>query len=334
MSANAWESGLPECTCPAAEHCHGTAAMYEIHGCGCVPCTAAHNVQFRQRRDAAAGIPSCDCPRARHEHGTRIMYNRHRCHCTPCRDANRDYTQALRRHRRSLPACGCKKASVAHEHGTRGMYAVHDCRCAPCTAANTEYSRNYTRPERIGIAPVEMADADQARDRIAVLRAAGMTVADIAAACGLNRGALDFVVYGRNGKPPARIRETTVAALQAITYKDALAVDLKAGRKVDPDVPRRQVQSLYSLGWRATDIAACAGVKPTSITSLLRGNGCIEKVRAGIETAYTQMRGTLPPETTPSEKAQAARARNEAVANGWTVDTAEDHLYAAYARAA
>jgi hypothetical protein len=44
--------------------------------------------------------------------------------------------------------------------------------------------------------------------------------------------------------------------------------------------------------------------------------------------------GTLPPETTPSEKAQASRARNEAAANGWTVDTAEDHLYASYARAA
>lgn len=319
---------LPVCGCTAESHEHGTAAMYELHGCGCVPCTAANNVLFRQRRTDA--LPACDCPRAQHRHGTRIMYNRHRCPCTACGDANCEYTRDLKRRTKPvvLPACSCTRASETHEHGTRGMYAVHGCHCQPCRAANAHYSRNYTRPERRGKPTAQMADADLARERIASLRAAGMTMAEIAYCCAVSPSVLDHAVYGRNGRPPAKVRATTVAALNAVTYKDAQVLDLKAGRKVDPDIPRRQVQSLYSLGWRATDIAARGGIKATSITSLLRGNGCIEKVRAGIDTAYAQVRGTVPPETTPSEKAQANRARNEAAANGWTVDTAEDHLYA------
>lgn len=321
---------LPVCSCARARHQHGTRLMYDAHKCPCEPCAEANAAYSRRRRTVIGALPACDCPRADHVHGTRIMYNRHQCPCTPCADANRDYAQARQRNAKAaaLPVCDCTRASVPHEHGTRGMYNRHRCPCTPCREANRAYNRAYTRPDRKDRAVVAMADAGKARERVAVLRAAGMTMAEIADACAVNRTVLDFAVYGYNGKPPAKIRATTVAALHAITYKDAAAVELKAGRKVNPDIPRRQVQSLYSLGWCATDIAARAGIEATGITSLLRGNGTIEKVRAGVDRAYTELCGSVPPEDTARQRASASLARNRAAVNGWTIDTAEDHLYA------
>jgi transcriptional regulator with XRE-family HTH domain len=319
---------LPSCTCPGTPHEHGTAEMYEIHGCGCVPCTAANNVLFRQRREGP--LPVCDCPRAAHIHGTRIMYNRHLCPCTPCATANLEYTRAYneRVSASALPVCECPKAS--HVHGTRDMYGYHRCRCVPCSDANRDYSRRSSalKPKR------EMADANLARARIDTLRGAGMTMAEIAALCGVNAKVIQFALYGHKGRKPERITASTLRALEAISYRDAAAVKKSPGRKVDGDIPRRQVQALHSLGWSGSVIASRAGAEHSNISWLLSGRGTSEEVRAAIDRVYEELRRTLAPETTPSERSRASRARNRAAANGWTADMAEDHLYAAYARAA
>lgn len=321
-------NGLPACTCTADSHEHGTREMYEIHGCGCVPCTAANNVRFRQRR--ATALPECDCPRTTHRHGTRIMYNRHLCPCTPCATANLEYTRNYKERvaATALPLCECLKAS--HTHGTRDMYGYHRCRCVPCTEANREYSRRSSalKPKR------EMADANLARARIEALRNAGMTMAEIAALCGVNAKVIQFALYGHKGRKPERITASTLRALEAISYRDAAALEKPSGRKVDGDIPRRQIQSLQSLGWSGKAIADRAGTAETNLSWLLSGHGTSEDVRAAIANVYQELRGTPAPENTPSERSQASRARNRAAAKGWTAETAEDHLYSAYARAA
>lgn len=323
-------NGLPACTCNPASHEHGTAEMYQIHGCGCVPCTAANNVQFRQKR--AGVLPVCDCPRSTHVHGTRIMYNKHQCPCTPCATANFEYTRAYKDREAvavaALPVCECQKAS--HVHGTRDMYGYHKCRCVPCQEANREYNRRSSalKPKR------EMADANLARARIEALRAAGMTLAEIAALCGVNATVIQFALYGHKGRKPERISASTLRALETISYRDAAALEKPAGRKVDGDIPRRQIQSLHSLGWSGSVIAARAGTEHSNISWLLSGRGTTEELRAAIASVYAELRGTMAPTTTPSERSQASRARNRAAANGWTPETAEDHLYAVNARAA
>lgn len=320
------EKGLPACLCSIATHLHGTAAMYELHGCGCVPCTAANNLLFRRRRMAA--LPNCDCPRAKHLHGTRIMYNRHQCPCDPCGEANRVYTRNNKRYTKlGLPVCDCPKST--HEHGTRAMYSYHCCRCASCKVANREYNQTY-KSRTPHVHP--MTDGRLVRAKITALRAAGLTLDEIADMCGLNPAVIHYDVNGRDGRqPPAKVRASTLHALNAIRTKDIAAVQKPSGRKVNGDVPRLQVQSLYSTGWDANDIAGRVGVTKSTINNLLKGLGTTEKVRSGIETLHAELHGTSPAQNTPARKRKATRAKQLAAANGWTTDTAEDHLYAAAA---
>ena len=317
-------SNAPVCLCPHTVHDHGTAAMYEFHGCGCVPCTAANNLLFHRRRIGA--LPTCDCPRAKHLHGTRIMYNRHQCPCTPCGDANREYPRNNKRYAANgLPVCDCPKS--AHEHGTRAMYDKHRCRCIPCGDANREYNQSYKSrlPRRHPV-----VDGGLVRTRIAVLRAAGLTLDEIADMCGLNPAVIHYDVNGRKGrKPPTKVRASTLHALNAIRAKDITSVERPSGRKVNGDVPRLQAQSLYSTGWDASDIADRIGVTKSTINNLLKGLGTTEKVRAGIEALHAELQGTSPIQNTTARKRKATLARNLAAANGWTTDTADDHLYAA-----
>jgi transcriptional regulator with XRE-family HTH domain len=320
--------GLPACVCTGATHSHGTVDMYEKHGCGCVPCTAANNVMFRRRR-ASAAFPVCDCPRATHVHGTRIMYNRHLCRCLPCGAANREYTHAYKH--RVLPVCTCTQAS--HIHGTRGMYDKHHCPCRPCRDANRIASSLHRRPK-----PPRhpMVDGAQVRERIAVLRAAGLTLDEIADMCGLSPSVIAFDFNGRDGRPaPARVRASTLAALNAIRARDIALVERPQGRKVDGGAARRQVQALYSCGWDAQDIAERIGVHKTTIGNLLKGLGTTEKVRAGVSKVHAELHGTEPVQDTPTRKGRVTLARQRALANGWTADTADDHEYASsYGRAA
>jgi hypothetical protein len=221
-----------------------------------------------------------------------------------------------------LLVCECPLAS--HEHGTRDMYGYHRCRCIPCSDANRDYNRRSSalKPKR------EMADAALARTRIDALRDAGMTTAEIAHLCGVHPKVIDFARLGRNGKKPATVKAGTLQALDAISYRDIAGLERRPGRKVDGDVPRRQIQSLYSLGWTGKAIAEQAGTLAANISWLLAGHGTTEEIRAGVARAYETMRKTTPSEATGPDRSQAARARNRAVANGWTIDTAEDHEYA------
>lgn len=272
-------------------------------------------------------IPVCGCPRAKHEHGTRIMYNKHLCKCTPCSKANLDYTRDYKKRVAAsvLPVCACPIAR--HEHGTRDMYGYHKCRCTPCSEANLDYNRRSSalKPKR------EMADADLARVRIDALRKAGMTTAEIARLCGVHAKVIDFARLGHNGRKPEKVKASTLRALEAISYRDIMSLPKPAGRKVDGDLPRRQIHSLHSLGWSGRAIAERAGTAHTNISWLLAGHGTTEEVRVAVEYAYNELRLTPPPEDTAAARSQANRARNRATAEGWSIDTASDHEYASAA---
>lgn len=228
-----------------------------------------------------------------------------------------------------LAVCDCTMAAAPHQHGERGMYNYHRCRCTPCGDANREYNRrsNQHRKRR------EMVDADLVRARIAKLRESGLTVAEIADLCAVNAKVIEFAIKGRNGKLPKTVQATTFRALNAISFKDIASLQKPGGRKVDGTVPRLQVQSLHSFGWCGSEIASRIGFTASTISSLLAGNGITEEVRAGIDRLYTQFHGTTPPLDTPAQRARATVARNRALANGWTADTATDHEYARYSRA-
>lgn len=218
--------------------------------------------------------------------------------------------------------CDCTKTS--HEHGTRSMHAFHRCGCTPCCEANRDYYRqsNRYRTRR------PMVDAELVRDRVKVLRSAGMALADIAGLVGIRPSMLDYAVYGRRGRKPTRVLASTLDALNAISYRDAENVQPPAGRKLDGTISRLQIQALYAAGWCAGSIATRTGVRASIITNLLRGSGVSEASRFAIEAAYKEVRNSLPPEDDDRQRAAASRARHRASDNGWTRDMAEDLEYA------
>jgi hypothetical protein len=225
--------------------------------------------------------------------------------------------------------CDCVRVKKRHEHGEYNTYVYHRCRCVLCKAAKAENSRIERRHRR----RVEMVDADLVRARVARLRTAGLTVADIAALAGISTQVLDYSIYGRGGTKPKLVRASTFKALNSIGFKDIAALELPTGRQVDGDIPRRQVQSLYALGWSSALIAERIGFNRHTIKALLAGRNVRESLRVAIDAFYTEVQGTSPVLTTPSERAGSTAARNRALANGWTADTATDHEYARYARA-
>ncbi|MBO1269461.1 hypothetical protein J1902_16055 [Arthrobacter sp. PO-11] len=228
-----------------------------------------------------------------------------------------------------LAVCRCTQAVQPHEHGTRGMYNYHRCRCTPCREANLEYSRQSTkhRPRR------EMVDAGLVRSRITELRAAGLTVLQISNLSGIHAKVIEFAMKGRNGKKPKTVKASTFRALNAISYKDAEGAEKRRGRIVNGDIPRRQLQSLHSLGWCGSEIATRIGANASTISHLLAGNGITEDYRARIDRLYAELHGTNAPQETANERRSATVARNRALANGWTSDTATDHEHARPVRA-
>jgi hypothetical protein len=226
-----------------------------------------------------------------------------------------------------LPVCNCPKAR--HEHGTRDMYGYHRCRCIPCGDANRDYNRQATRHRKRR----EMVDADLVRARIAKLRAAGMTIAEIADLCAVNAKVINFAVNGRNGRKTKTVKASTFRALNAIKAKDIAALEKPAGRKVDAEVPRRQIQSLHSFGWGPYEIGARAGATDATINRILKGYMTTGELSARIGQVHTELHGIDAPTDTPEQRTRATKARNRALANGWTRDTATDAEYAIYSRA-
>lgn len=216
------------------------------------------------------------------------------------------------------PSCDCETGN--HEHGTRPMYNYHRCRCAPCKNANNDYHRRAKkyRPRR------EMVDADLVRARIQQLRTAGVTVAEMADMCAVNINVIHFAIRGRRGRKPRTVQASTLTALNAIRHKDVAAVVRPRGRRVNGDIPRRQIQSLQSLGWSSHEIATRAGVTTDTVNRVLKGHMTTENLRGSIDSLNRDLRLIQPPLGTPEERYRAMRAKRRAAANGWTAYSAED----------
>lgn len=209
------------------------------------------------------------------------------------------------------------------------MYSYHRCRCMPCCDANNEYNREANKHRRRR----EMVDADLVRARIGKLRAAGLTIAEMADMCAVNATVLQFALHGRKGRKPKTVQASTFRALNAIGFKDIAAVQKPAGRKVDADLPRRQIHSLHSFGWGSHEIASRVGITNATLNRILKGYMTTAALSDRISQVHTELHGLIPEQATRLQKNRATQARNRALANGWTADTATDIEYARYAKA-
>lgn len=213
----------------------------------------------------------------------------------------------------TLPVCDCPRAR--HDHGTRDMYGYHRCRCVPCQDANRDYYRTTAHLTR----KHKWADAEPARRRVLLLREAGLSIKAMAHLSGVSASQLSFLVRGPQGRTVQRVYATTLAALNAITYRDVAAVEIPAGTYVDAGAARRQLQALTAAGWSMAAVAQRSGVHRTTLIDILNGGGTREGIRSRIQEAHTALRGTPPPASTRYERSAAGSARARAATNGWTI---------------
>lgn len=219
-----------------------------------------------------------------------------------------------------LPVCACPRAT--HVHGTRDMYGYHRCRCIPCQGAN----RDYCRATAHLTTRHDWVPAEPARRRVMLLKEAGLSIKAMADLCGVAPSQLQFLIRGPKGRVVQRVLASTLAALNAITYRDVAAVEIPAGTFVDADTPRRQLQALTAAGWSMAAAARATGLYRGTLIDILNGTGTREAMRLRIDAAYRQLHGSTPPTATRHERSAAGAALARAAANGWTIHQAEDTL--------
>jgi hypothetical protein len=200
------------------------------------------------------------------------------------------------------------------------MYSYHRCRCVPCSEANRDYYRSTAHLTRRH----QWVPAEPARRRVLLLREAGLSIEAMADLCGVNPSQLRFLIREPKGRVVQRVYASTLAALNAITYRDVAAVEIPAGTHVDAQASRRQLRAITAAGWSMAAVARHTGLSPHVLFAILGGAGTREVTRARIETTHGQLRFTPPPSSTRYERSAAGAALAKAAGNGWTIYEDED----------
>jgi AraC-like DNA-binding protein len=200
------------------------------------------------------------------------------------------------------------------------MYGYHCCRCVPCTEANRDYYRTTAHLTTRN----QWVPAEPARRRVLLLREAGLSIKAMADLCGVYPSQLQFLIRGPKGRVVQRVYASTLAALNAITYRDVATVEIPAGTFVDADIPRRQLQALTAAGWSMAAVARATGLYRGTLKDILNGTGTREAMRLRINAAYQELHGTPPPSATRQERSAAGAARARAATNGWTTRMADE----------
>jgi AraC-like DNA-binding protein len=215
---------------------------------------------------------------------------------------------------RKRQACDCPRAS--HQHGTRGMYDRHKCHCAGCQPARTAEGR-AAKPLKH-----DWVDPAPARERIALLRASGLSLDAIADLSAVHISQIRALLPARGPAALKKVRADTAAALDAITFRDAAAVPVPARARVDAEGARLQLQALHCHGWTVETLAAHAGLTVGPLYRIMGGAGKItEELRLRIDDAHRDLSAHRAPHGTELERARAARAQAKAAALNWTPDT-------------
>jgi lambda repressor-like predicted transcriptional regulator len=214
---------------------------------------------------------------------------------------------------RPLEVCDCPRAR--HEHGTRGMYDRHKCHCVTCQPARVADFRALKPLKH------DWADPAPARERLALLRASGLTLDAIAELSGVHVNQVRALLPVRGPKALKKVRADTLAALNSIRAADAASYPVTARSKVDGESARLQLQSLYCRGWSVDSLHERSGLTKSALYGILAGDATTEGFRLKVDALHEELTGHRAPRATEQDRARAARASTKAAANNWTTDT-------------
>ena len=146
------------------------------------------------------------------------------------------------------------------EHGTRAKYTIDRCRCDECREA----SRLYNLQRRNDLQP-RLVSAEQARQHVLELMAAGVGCRQVARLAGLSTSAVKSIIWGKPGRPPTRrIKPSTAEALLSVT---ASLDDLADGTRIPAGPTHAGIAKLTEAGVPRARIAERLGVRTFQVSA-------------------------------------------------------------------
>jgi hypothetical protein len=219
----------------------------------------------------------------------------------------------------------CRHTRVHHQHGTREAYVLDRCRCPACSGANTIAERDRRRAHVYGRARGNVP-ADEARDHLRSLTAAGIGVKQAALLSGVAYSTLARLLWGDagRGKPPNQhVRASTAARILAI---EASAANLADGGRVDATGTRRRLQALITIGWTRASLARQLHRSTASVRRTLTSASVTVATAEAVRDLYDQLWNTAPDESTPARHNASEAARIYAGQHGWLPPMAWDDI--------
>jgi len=140
------------------------------------------------------------------------------------------------------------------------------CRCQACRDAHAAYQRRRTYLVATGRWH-PWADAAPVRDHVLRLRAARLTIRQIAAAADVGQ----TLVYGLLRGGQSRIRSRQAAALLAVPPRPGTAGNLRGTARVAAAGTARRLQALMVVGWPAAYLAGRVGYETAALRRLAGG---------------------------------------------------------------
>ncbi|MFB4320645.1 hypothetical protein [Actinomadura sp. 21ATH] len=161
--------------------------------------------------------------------------------------------------------------AAARPHGY-ARYRLDGCRCYTCAAAVHAYDQHRARAIAYGTWH-PFVDAEPARAHVRALLAAGLGTRSIAAAAGVPRQSIQYLLRGRPRgggpaqPPPERIRPATAAAILSV---DLTLDRLPPATRIDATGTRRRVHALAVAGWPHAQVAAHIGTARGNLTAAIK----------------------------------------------------------------
>jgi transcriptional regulator with XRE-family HTH domain len=162
-----------------------------------------------------------------------------------------------------------------------------------------------------------MVDAEPVRRHIAVLRAAGMSVAKVAEEAGVGYSVVRHILYGTHNMPPAR--QTFRSNAEAILRLRPDVESMPACARVEGAGTRRRIQALMTLGWTSQDIADRVGYTRVYVTALSSRGRVTAAAAKRIGRVFKELSMTVPADTLISRRTKAFARRK-----GWLPPLAWD----------
>jgi hypothetical protein len=208
------------------------------------------------------------------------------------------------------------QTNLERPHGTRDKYSDEKCRCTPCREAFAAYKDKREKLIAAGEWQPFM-DAKPVRAHLHKLMAGGLSLRATAALAGVPKSTLQSMMYGAPGHGRAPSKGIDVDTGQRILALSPTLDDYPPRAWIDATGTQRRLQALAVLGWPMTQIAPHAGMAPTYVQRILRGDRVLASTFRAVRAAYDQLWNQQPSTETRAERISVTKTLAHARKNGW-----------------